>query len=61
MQTMKTKKQRHRTGRSMGLWVKVFVIFRKIMFIENSFNLFTEVYNLDISNYQENKNAIFNF
>lgn len=31
------------------------------MFIENSFNLFTEVYNLDISNYQENKNAIFNF
>ena len=33
----------------VGFWLKILVIFRRIILIENNFSLFTSIYNLDIS------------
>lgn len=48
-------------GERVGLWVKILAIFRRDNLLENSFRLFTEIYNVDISNYQEDRNVTFNF
>lgn len=38
-------------GEQVGLWVKILAIFRRDNLLENSFGLFTEIYNVDISSY----------